>query len=360
MITDGSAPAPMLAIASERRAVRGVRFVESQVGARIAYTTVGSGPPLVVVPAWVTSLEAVTALSGYRRFHDALSRHHTVVLYDRWGTGLSDRDRNDFSLEAEVQVFSDLVDHLRLRRFAVLGASHGGPPAVAVASALARRVSHLILYAAAGRALVDGRAWAALRDLIVADWPLAARSIAAVATAGGEPGDAEVFAGLMQAFVGAGMAVALQDAALGHDMSERLAAIRAPTLVLNRRGDPLVSAEAARRLAGQIPAASLELLEGETHVHLVGDVEALAERITAFTAGAGGAPSAQLSAREAEILQLVAEGRANAEIADRLTLSVRTVERHLLNTYMKLGVRGRTQAAAACLGREPAEMRRPA
>ena len=100
----------------------GVRFVQSQVGAQIVYSTVGAGPPMVVIPPWMSHLVAATAISGYGPFYDVLAAHHTVVRYDRWGTGLSYRDRSDFSLEAEVQVAVDLADHLRLRRFAVDGA----------------------------------------------------------------------------------------------------------------------------------------------------------------------------------------------------------------------------------------------
>ena len=100
-------------------------------------------------------------------------------------------------------------------------------------------------------------------------------------------------------------------------------------------------------LAGRIPGARLELLDDEPHVHALGNVAALAARVTAFTAGSGRVPSAQLSAREAEVLDLVASGCTNAEAATQLVLSVRTVERHLLNAYAKLGVRGRAAATAA-------------
>lgn len=338
--------------------VGGVRFLWSSVGARIAYTTLGSGPPLIVVPPWVTHLDALTALSGYRRFHETLGRDHTVVLYDRWGTGLSDRARSDFSLEGEVQVLLDLAAHLRFRRFAVLGPSHGGPVAVAVAHCQPRRVSHLILYGTGARTLIDAKAWLALRALILAHWPAATRAIAALATPGCESGDTEAFAALMRASATPEMTVALQDAADAYDVTDMLDRISTPTLVLNRWGDPFVSPEAARRLAGRIPGAVLDLVDGEAHVHLVGDVAVLAERITAFTRGAHRRASAQLSAREAEVLQLVADGLTNAEVARRLVLSVRTVERHLLNSYAKLGVRGRTEAVAHWLGR-PAEQLLP-
>ncbi len=260
------------------------------------------------------------------------------MLYDRWGTGLSDRDRTDFSLEADLQVLRDVADHLRLRRFALLGPSHGGPVAAAFASREPRRVSHLVLYGARASVLSQRETWGPLRALMLANWPLAVRSIAAVTAAGAEPADIRAFEALLHAAAAPAMMIALQDDAISHDMSGLLEGIRVPTLVLHRRGDALVSQEHARQLAGRIPGARLELLEDEAHVHYLGDVVTLAERITAFTAGAGRTPSAQLSRREAEVLDLVASGCTDAEAAQRLVLSVRTVERHLLNAYTKLGV----------------------
>ncbi|MDQ4038246.1 MAG: alpha/beta fold hydrolase [Actinomycetota bacterium] len=343
-----------------REEVGEVRFTRAGSGARIAYTVQGSGPPLVIVPPWTTHLAVQAGLSGHQRFHAALEAEHTVVLYDRWGTGLSDRRRTDFSSAGDVQVLVDLVDHLRLRRFAILGPSHGGPIAAEFTRRFPRRVSHLILYGARASELTGGPTWSALRELMLVNWPVATRSIAAVATKGGDPGDVDAFAALLQAAATPEMTVALQDAAGKDDTYAHLVGLQQPTLVLHRRGDSLVSAEAASRIAGSIPGARLELLAGEAHVHTVGDVDTLVERILAFTGGSGRHPSAQLSSREAEVLGLVVDGCRNAEVAERLMLSVRTVERHLLNAYTKLGVRGRTEAAARWRGKESRRIEPPA
>lgn len=325
----------------------GVSFLHSRVGAQIAYTTQGTGPPLIIVPPWITHLDAVTAMSGYRQFNDAVAAQHTVVHYDRWGTGLSDRDRHDFSLKGEVQVLTDVADHLGLRRFALMGPSRGGPVAVAFAHRAARRVSHLILYGTGGGPLHDAQTWPPLRDLMLANWPAATKAIAALATPGCNGRDVEAFAALMRAAATPEMTIALRDASNQHDVSDLLGELRTPTLVMCRWGDPFVSAETARRLARSIKGARLEMLDGEAHLYTVGDVAAIADRINAFTAGArGGARSAQLTPREEEVLRLVADGCTNLAIAERLVLSVRTVERHLLNIYSKLGVRGRTEAMA--------------
>jgi DNA-binding CsgD family transcriptional regulator len=331
-----------------------VRFLETSRGTRIAFSVAGSGPPLVVLPPWTSHLAGETALSGHKAFHDVLTGAHTVVRYDRWGTGLSDRGRADFAPERDIEILAELADHLKLRRFTLLGPSHGGPLAVAYAVRQPRRVSHLVLYGSRASALTSGGTWTALRELILVNWPVAARSIAAVATRGSDPGDIDAFAGLLIMAATPQITVALQDAAIGTGLTDLLSHVAVPTLVLHRRGDELVSADEAVQLAARIPGACLELVDGGAHVHTAGDAAALAVRIRAFASGGHRSPSAQLSAREAEVLALAAGGHSNAEIADRLFISVRTVERHLLNAYTKLGVRGRAQAISWWLRHEPA------
>lgn len=113
---------------------------------------------------------------------------------------------------------------------------------------------------------------------------------------------------------------------------------------------------------GEVDAPSTttpaEVVEGEARVCFVGDSVGHAERIVAFTAGASGAcPTTQLTVREREVLELIASGSSNGDAAEHLTLSVRTVERQLLNAYRKLGVRSlrrRLQPSAASELRSPA------
>lgn len=331
-----------------------VRFFGSRVGARIAYATAGTGPPLLLLPPWACHLEAMEQLSGTRPTLEVLARHHTVVWYDRWGTGLSDRDRADFSVDADLRVLEDLVQHLHLRRAAVFSPSHGGPMAIDLALRHPSLVSHLVLYASSARALIDSAAWPALRDLILADWEVAKRAVAAVVVDGAPRSDLDAFEDLMEQSATPEMMVALQDMAMRHDMRDRLDDLRVPTLVLHRRGDSALSVEEGRALAAAIPGAVLEVLEGDAHVNFVGDSVGVAERVVAFTAGASGTcPTTQLTAREREVLELIASGSSNGEAAEQLVLSVRTVERHLLNAYRKLGVRSRAEAAAV-VSRPPA------
>lgn len=337
-----------------------VRFLRAAGGARIAYSVLGSGPPLLLVPPWTSHLEVLWEIDGHRRFCTALAQRYTVVMYDRWGCGLSDRDRDDMSQAADVDVLADLIAQLKLRRVSLYGPSTGGQVALAYADRYPKNVSHLVLFGMSVVSLAGGPTWMALRDLMVADWAVAARAIAAVLLAGADQDEQARFAQLMQAGTTAEMAVALLAAAEGRDVGPLLDRVRVPTLVASRRGDPLAPPEASRQLAARIPRSELALLDGDAHVHYLGDVEAFAAVVLAFLrrgrrsadlASAPAGPSGTLTARECEILDLIATGSTNAAIAEQLVLSVRTVERHTLNIYTKLGVRGRAEAVAVGYGR---------
>jgi DNA-binding CsgD family transcriptional regulator len=128
--------------------------------------------------------------------------------------------------------------------------------------------------------------------------------------------------------------------------------VSAPTLVLHARGDRVVPVEEGRLLAAQIPGARFVLLESDNHI-LLPDEPAWAVFLSEVRAFVGTerapAPPAltALSPRELDVLELVAAGLTNEAIAERLCLSVRTVERHLSNVYVKLRVSGKAGRAAA-------------
>src|SRR5438874_48038 len=174
-------------------------------------------------------------LSGHDSFHRLLAERHRVVRYDRWGTGLSDRDRDDFSLEADLEVMADVVQHLQLRRFVLVGPSQAGLLAAMYARRNPRQVSHLVLYGTRISALTQRDTWRALRELILTNWPVAVRSIAAIATRGSDATDVDAFANLFMMAATPEMTVALQDAAMDSDMWDLVGELRVPTLVLHRR-----------------------------------------------------------------------------------------------------------------------------
>lgn len=156
---------------------RHTRFFTATDGVRIAYAVVGSGRPLVSVPPWLSHLEMTWDMPALRAFNEELARRFTLVLYDRWGSGLSDRSRSDFSHDADVRVLAELVDHLRLRRFALWGVSAGGRPALSHAVEHPRRVSRLILF---GTWVQDkpSQLVSPLRELTLAHWGLGSKTYA--------------------------------------------------------------------------------------------------------------------------------------------------------------------------------------
>src|SRR2546421_4864316 len=128
-----------------------VRFCTSSDGTRLAYAAVGSGPPLVKAPNWLSHLEYEWSSPIWRHWIEGLSRRHTYVRYDARGCGLSDREPPEISLEASVRDLEAVVDAMNLERFALLGISQGGSIAIAYATRHPERVSHLVLYGAQAR-----------------------------------------------------------------------------------------------------------------------------------------------------------------------------------------------------------------
>jgi DNA-binding NarL/FixJ family response regulator len=164
-------------------------------------------------------------------------------------------------------------------------------------------------------------------------------------------------------------ATGLYQARGGLNVSGDAKQVRARTLVMHARDDRVVPVEEGRLLATLIPDAHFVVLESANHILLEHEPawDAFLSEIEAFlgTDSNPGPPVdvANISAREFEVLQLVSQGLTNEAIADHLCLSVRTVERHLTNVYLKLGVSGKAgRAAAAAIfvqGHQPRRLSSP-
>lgn len=110
-----------------------IRFCTSDDGHRLAYATIGSGPPLVRAAHWITHLDYDWHSPVWRHWLEGLARGRTLVRYDERGCGLSDHDVRESSLDAYVQDLEAVVDAVGLDRFPLLGLSQGGPVAVTYA-----------------------------------------------------------------------------------------------------------------------------------------------------------------------------------------------------------------------------------
>ncbi|OGO52405.1 MAG: hypothetical protein A2148_05770 [Chloroflexi bacterium RBG_16_68_14] len=245
-----------------------IRFCTTSDGVRIAYATVGEGPPLVMVPGWVSHLELEWEYPQRRSFLEALAEHFFLVKYDKRGTGLSDRNVSDFSIDARLRDLQAVVQHLKLRRFALLGVSEGGAVAVAYAARRPRVVSRLVLYGAHARMVPtpeQRETIDALVALVRAEWGLGSRTLANIFMPEASPEEVQFFVKLQEAGATRDDAAAMLRANVETDVSHFLSHVKAPTLVVHVRGDLAVPFEAGRELAGGIPNARLVPIEGHRH-----------------------------------------------------------------------------------------------
>ena len=264
-----------LAIPGELR--QEIRFCTTSDGTRLAYATVGSGPPLVRAAHWITHLDYDWQSPVWRHWLAGLARQHTLVRYDERGCGLSDHDVADFSLNSWVQDLETVVDDLGLDRFPLLGVSQGGAVAVAYAARHPERVSHLVLCAAyvegrMRRATTDEqRREAALQvEIVRLGWgredPAFRRFFTSSFIPDAPPELWESFAELLRRTSSAENAARLLESWAEIDVSDEARLVTAPTLVFHARDEIRVPLEQGRRLASLIPGARFVPLASRNHL----------------------------------------------------------------------------------------------
>jgi pimeloyl-ACP methyl ester carboxylesterase/DNA-binding CsgD family transcriptional regulator len=303
----------------------------------------------------------------WRHFLVDLGGIATMIRYDERGFGLSDWEVSDFSFEARIADLEAVVAAAGLERFALLGMAQGGPVAIAYAHRYPRRVSRLILYgtyAAAVRTAEDEELNHTFSQMIKVGWARPEAMFRRVFTNMMIPGATEEqmqwIDELQRTSTSADVLVAARAERARADVTELLPELDVPTLVLHSRREKMNDFDEARVLASAIPNARLVALDSDNHIVLADEpawgifMAEIAAFLEPDRVGAGSAPAPHratvaepLTAREIDVLRLAARGLDNAAIAEHLILSVRTVERHLSNTYLKLGVSGKAARAAA-------------
>jgi pimeloyl-ACP methyl ester carboxylesterase/DNA-binding CsgD family transcriptional regulator len=339
-----------------------IRFCTSSDGLRLAYAVYGQGPPLVKAAHWLTHLEHDWNSPVWRHWHEMLGRRHTVVRYDERGCGLSDREPSEISPQAWLADLEAVVDAAGVERFVLLGMSQGGPIAIEYAARHPDRVSHLVLYGTYARGKLhrpqaeDEAAALVTLTRMSKQQPTSAyrRMFTSLFIPSGTPEQMGWFDELQLLCSSADYAAESRRVRYRQDVRQLATQVKAPTLVMHSRDDALVPFEEGRLVATLIPGAELLPLDSANHV-LLADEPAFAAFDTAlhqFVGPGASRPSLDeilepLTVRELEVLELIASGLTNDEIADKLFVSARTVERHLSNLYRKLGLSGKAARAAA-------------
>ncbi len=157
-----------------------IQYAKTKDGVSIAFYTLGEGTPLMQTSGGVGHLQLEWQLAEGRIWLERLAENRMVVRYDVRGSGLSDRDVADFSLDAKVADLEAVVDRLGLERFALFGVFLDGPVAIAYAARHPERVSQLLLWCSWARATdayqsPQAQSMVALRDK---DWTTYTESVA--------------------------------------------------------------------------------------------------------------------------------------------------------------------------------------
>lgn len=346
-----------------------IRFCTTSDGVRLAYAITGSGPPLIRAPHWITHLEHDDEVWGH--LLEAISQRFTLVRFDQRGCGLSDRKVEDISFEAWVRDLEAVADAAGLERFAILGVSQGAAIAAAFAARHPDRVSRLLLYGGYAQGWADREPGlpehekcVTLGKLIELGWSGFDSSLRQVFTMQLMPGanSAQIAAlnELMHLSASTETALRIYQAFNTLDVREEAKRVRCPTLVMHATGDRRVPFEDGRVFASLIPDARFVPLDSQNHL-LLKDEPALSRFIDAIDQfmPPPHAPKTLpgLTARESAVLEYVAQGLDNAQIAARMTLSEKTVRNYLVTILDKLQVETRAQAIVhareAGMGKNP-------
>jgi pimeloyl-ACP methyl ester carboxylesterase/class 3 adenylate cyclase len=242
---------------------------------------------LVWVPGWIGHLELTWQNEVSRAAYEFYAQRFMLVRYDKRGTGLSDRDLTDYSIEGRIRDVEAVVEALGLRQHALMAASEGGPVAIGYAARHPERVTRMALHGtfASGRALVrrQRELGDALMGLIRAEWGLGSHTMAKLIDPDAQP---NVRADLAQREGAAPEAAAQMIQSMGEvDVTGDLPKITAPTIVVHGRNDKAIPFDLGRELASAIPNAQFFPFDGG---HLPGADETgrlVGQTMRAFLAG---------------------------------------------------------------------------
>jgi class 3 adenylate cyclase len=250
--------------AGEMRAIPESRYAQSG-DLSIAYQEVGAGPALLWIPGFASHVELQWELPCFGGFMERLARFSRLIVFDKRGMGLSDRNLGAGALEDRMDDIRAVLDACGVERAALVGISEGGPLAVLFSATYPERVSQLVLYASYAFGGGPGARRDVMCQAIAARWGTGMIADAFVA---GCDERARELIGRFERFA-CTPARAVEKMRLDSEIDVRpvLGAVRAPTLVLHNQHDPVIRVSGGREMAAGIPAAILVELSGDFHAH---------------------------------------------------------------------------------------------
>jgi len=295
-----------------------IQYAHTNDGVNIAYWTLGEGTPFVYVPNLIWSHgQREWQVPEIRRWYEQLAGRRTLVRLDPRGTGSSQRDIENYTLEAIQFDIEAVVDRLELDTFALFGDLNAGPVAMRYAANHPDRVAHLILWHTYARAAdVRGAKMSmleSLQTLMDQDWESYTETRAHMGFGWSDGESAHRYATLMRDCITPEMALKSYDAGRKDDVTPLLPRISSPTLVLHRRELYFWDVQASENLAARISDSRLVVLEGVASAPFLGDSDSVVEAIDDFL---GDDEHAGVSGGFATILFTDVEG--STALTDRL------------------------------------------
>jgi pimeloyl-ACP methyl ester carboxylesterase/DNA-binding winged helix-turn-helix (wHTH) protein len=258
-----------------------IRFCRSPDGTRLAIGNVGSGAALVKTANWLNHLEFDWESPVWSPFLRKLASHYRLVRYDARGNGLSDRQVDELSFDAFVTDLETVADAMDLKRFSLLGISQGASVAIAYAIRHPQRVEKLVLMGAYAQGRnkrgtpTDAEQARALLTLMRSGWgqehSAFMQAFSSIYLPKGTPEQISWFTDLQRKTTSPENAIRIRLACDQIDVTELLAKVTVPTLVMHSRHDNVAPFDQGRLIASSIPGARLVSLESDNHVPLQGE-----------------------------------------------------------------------------------------
>jgi len=338
-----------------------IQYVTASDGLRLAWADAGEGPLVVKASNWLTHLEYDWDSPVWRHWIRFFSAHFRFVRFDERGCGMSDWSAGDLSLDRWVADLEAVVDAAKpTGPVILLGISQGAAICASYAARHPECVSHLVLCGPYARGswrrgiLRTEQEYRAMVDLTRHGWGKDNPTFRQIFTSRFIPGGSEEqlrwFNDLCRKTTTGDIAARLFEARAMVDATAILDQVRAPTLIVHAREDEITPISEGRLVAAGIRGAEFVELDSRNHILL--EQEPAWDRFRQVVLdflhvkGTEGEDPAfgALSTRERQILALIVDGLSNADIADRLGISEKTVRNHTSNLFDKLGVWTRAQA----------------
>jgi len=292
----------------------------------IAYQVVGEGPrDLVLVPGWVSNLEVFWEEPTMVRFLQRLAAFSRLILFDKRGTGLSDRVADMPNLETRMDDVRAVMDAVRSSRAALLGYSEGGPMCALFSATYPERTTALVMIGSfARRTWTPDYPWGPTKEeweqsveASVRDWGGPVGLDVRAPSLKGDQRFREWWARFlrMSASPGANRALRLMNGEI--DVRHVLPTIRVPTLIIHNAGEQTVPVEAGRYMAERIPGAKYVELPGNDHLPWIGNSEAILDEIEEFLTGVRRGPEPDRVLATVMFTDIVDATRKATELGDR-------------------------------------------